>query len=90
LHLPIRIASRIVQQNKNVIRVAAAMPSKPMLINGIGFIATPLEPNRSRGMELLTGVGLLTQLGDFTSFFIGTAVLIFSVRAKRRVNGCGV
>lgn len=63
--------------NKNVIRVAAAIPGIPMLINGIGFIATPLETSQSLGMELLTGIGLSTQLGDFTSFFIGTAVLIF-------------
>ena len=51
--------------NKNVIRVAAAIPGIPMLINGIGFIATPLETAQSLGMELLTGIGLSTQLGDF-------------------------
>ncbi len=71
---------------KNLIRVIAALPAIPMLLNGIGFLARPEETAASLGMELLEGIGLSTQLGDMTAFFVGTAVLIIlgAVKAEGR------
>jgi len=63
--------------NKNVIRIIAVIPGLGMLLNGLGFIFRPADVAASLHMDLLEGLGRSTQIGDLTSFFIGTAVLIF-------------
>jgi hypothetical protein len=62
---------------KNIIRIIAALPGLPMLLNGVGFLLQPEQAAASLGMEMLEGVGRSTQVGDFASFFFGLAVLIF-------------
>ena len=62
---------------KNILRVLAAIPGIPMLMNGIAFLTNPAQATAGLGMDLLDGVGRSTQVGDFMSFFFGIAILIF-------------
>jgi len=68
----------------NILRVLAAIPGIPMLMNGIGFMTNPEQAAAGLGMELLDGIGLSTQVGDFMSFFICIAILIFIGAYKAR------
>ena len=61
----------------NKLRILAAVPGVPMLFNGLGFVATPDVAAESLGMQMLTGIGLSTQIGDMISFFLGIAAMIF-------------
>ncbi|MFT4632426.1 MAG: hypothetical protein ACI8PP_000330 [Candidatus Pseudothioglobus sp.] len=63
--------------NLQLLRVLAAVPGVPMLINGVGFITDPATVAATLGMRLLDGVGLSTQIGDFGAFFLAIAGFIF-------------
>jgi len=69
---------------KNILRVLAVIPGLPMLMNGLGFLTDPEQAAAGLGMDLLDGIGRSTQVGDFMSFFIGVAVLIFIGAFKAR------
>ena len=62
---------------RNILRVVAALPGVPMLLNGLSFIFTPVDAAKSLGMPLLDGIGRSTQIGDFTAFFIASSIFIF-------------
>lgn len=63
--------------NTNVIKIIAAVPGIPMLVNALLFIAQPERVTADLGMPLLEGVGLSTQLADLGAFFTFSALLIF-------------
>ena len=63
--------------NNNVIKIIAAVPGIPMLVNALLFIAQPERVTADLGMPLLEGVGLSTQLADLGAFFTFSALLIF-------------
>jgi len=62
---------------KNIIKIVAALPGLIMLLNAIGFMVNPEKTANDLHMTLLDGLGRSTQIGDMTSFFMGTAILIF-------------
>jgi len=72
------------KMKKNILRILAAIPGIPMLMNGIGFLTNPAQAASGLGMDLLEGIGLSTQIGDFMSFFICVALLIFAGAFKAR------
>ena len=55
--------------NNNVIKIIAAVPGIPMLVNALMFILQPETVTADLGMPLLEGVGLSTQLADLGAFF---------------------
>jgi len=63
--------------NNNVIKIIAAVPGIPMLVNALMFILQPEAVTADLGMPLLEGVGLSTQLADLGAFFTFSALLIF-------------
>ena len=63
--------------NNNVIKIIAAVPGIPMLVNALMFILQPKTVTADLGMPLLEGVGLSTQLADLGAFFTFSALLIF-------------
>lgn len=63
--------------NNNVIKIIAAVPGIPMLVNALMFILQPETVTADLGMPLLKGVGLSTQLADLGAFFTFSALLIF-------------
>ncbi|MBT7947422.1 MAG: hypothetical protein HN723_05710, partial [Porticoccaceae bacterium] len=63
--------------NNNVIKIIAAVPGIPMLVNALMFILQPETVTADLGMPLLEGVGLSTQLADLGAFFTFSALLIF-------------
>jgi len=63
--------------NNNVIKIIAAVPGIPMLVNALMFILQPGTVTADLGMPLLEGVGLSTQLADLGAFFTFSALLIF-------------
>ena len=69
---------------KNILRVLAAIPGIPMFMNGVGFLTDPEQAAAGLGMQLLDGIGRSTQVGDFMSFFLCVAILIFMGAFKAR------
>lgn len=65
------------------LRVLGVLAALPMLANGFGWIQNPAEVAASLGMPLLEGMGRSTQIGDFTSLFLSTAVLAIFGAARR-------
>lgn len=65
------------------LRVLGVVAALPMLANGFGWIHNPAEVAASLGMPLLEGLGRSTQIGDFTSLFLSTAVLAIFGAARR-------
>jgi hypothetical protein len=63
--------------SNNVIKIIAAVPGIPMLVNALMFILQPKTVTADLGMPLLEGVGLSTQLADLGAFFTFSALLIF-------------
>ena len=53
-----------------------ALPAIPMVLTTTNFVINPSKAAEALGMELLTGIGLSTQLGDFGAFFAVAAFLI--------------
>ena len=53
-----------------------ALPAIPMALTTLNFVINPSKAAEALGMELLTGIGLSTQLGDFGAFFAVAAFLI--------------
>ena len=59
-----------------VFRVLSALVGLMFLMTGINWIVDPASAAESLGMELLSGVGASTQIGDTSSFFLSMAVMI--------------
>jgi hypothetical protein len=55
-------------------RLPAAVVALAMGISAIQWLSNPAAAAESLGMPLLTGLGLSSQVGDFSAFFVGTTV----------------
>ena len=69
------------------VKILAALPGVMMLMNGIMLVVQPGQAVESLGMTLQEGMGLSSQLGDTTAFFVGTALFIFHGAWKPEGNG---
>jgi hypothetical protein len=67
---------------KILFRVLSGLVGLAMLVNGVGFLIDPADAAAGLGMELLSGVGASTQIGDISAFFFSIA--IFVALAQRR------
>ena len=74
--------------NNNVIKIIAAVPGIPMLVNALMFILQPETVTADLGMPLLEGVGLSTQLADLGAFFTFSALLNFMACLSQTVSTC--
>ncbi|MBQ61738.1 MAG: hypothetical protein CMQ19_06650 [Gammaproteobacteria bacterium] len=63
--------------NRNILRLVASLPGIAMGATGVRWLVQPEESSKGLGMPLLDGIGRSTQIGDFSSFFLGIATLIF-------------
>lgn len=61
---------------KMAFRVLSALVGLMFLMTGINWLIDPASAAGELGMELLTGVGASTQIGDLSSFFLSLAVMI--------------
>jgi hypothetical protein len=61
---------------KIVFRVLSILIGLGLLANGLGFLVDPAAAAESLGMELLSGVGASTQIGDISAFFVALAIMI--------------
>ncbi len=61
-----------------VLRLAVGLPAVLFVLIGIGWLAAPAVVGGQFKMELLTGKGLSTQIGDLASFFLtlGSCILL--------------
>ncbi|MCH2172922.1 hypothetical protein MK489_19265 [Myxococcota bacterium] len=59
-----------------VIRVLSFLPGLIFLVSGIRWIFDPTNAAQELGMDLLTGIGASTQIGDIGAFFVSGAVMI--------------
>ena len=50
--------------NTTVVKILAAIPGIPMLMNAILFVVDPAKVTADLGMPLLEGLGRSTQLAD--------------------------
>jgi len=57
-------------------RTLSILVGLAMLWNGVGFLLDPAGATEGLGMELLTGVGASTQLGDLSAFFVSIAAFV--------------
>ena len=61
---------------KIVLRVLSVLIGLMLLMNGLRFIVDPAGASAGLEMDLLTGVGASSQLGDIGAFFIGASILL--------------
>ena len=55
-------------------KLPAALVALAMGISAVQWLSNPAAAAESLGMPLLTGLGLSSQVGDFSAFFVGTTV----------------
>ncbi len=55
-------------------KIPAALVALAMGISAIQWLINPAAAAESLGMPLLSGLGLSSQVGDFSAFFVGTTV----------------
>lgn len=55
-------------------RLPAAVVAMAMGISALQWLSNPAAAAESLGMPLLTGLGLSSQVGDFSAFFVGTTL----------------
>ena len=60
-----------------VVRITAALPGVLLAVSGVGWLGDPATAAEGLGMPLLEGVGRSTQIGDFGSFFLSGAGMVF-------------
>jgi hypothetical protein len=60
-----------------IVKILAAIPGIPMLMNAILFVVNPEKVTADLGMPLLEGLGRSTQLADLGALFLFGAMLIF-------------
>ena len=61
---------------KILFRVLSGLVGLMMLVNGVRFLIDPAGAAAGLGMELLTGVGASTQVGDISAFFVSIAIFV--------------
>ena len=62
-------------------RIVTGLFALLFLLSGVRWIADPAGAAASLGMDLLTGLGASTQIGDIGAFFIsGAAMLAWALR----------
>ena len=55
-------------------KIPAAIVALAMGLNAILWLVNPAAAAESLGMPLLSGLGLSSQIGDFSAFFVGTTL----------------
>jgi len=60
-----------------IVRITAALPGVLLAISGVGWLSDPATAAEGLGMPLLEGIGRSTQIGDFGSFFLSGAGMVF-------------
>lgn len=60
-----------------IVKILAAIPGIPMLMNAILFVVDPEKVTADLGMPLLEGLGRSTQLADLGALFTFGAILTF-------------
>lgn len=68
-----------------VLRTVVGAAAVLFVFSGVGWLVAPALVAAQLGMTLLTGVGLSTQIGDLTSFFLtlGGCMLIGLITGNR-------
>jgi hypothetical protein len=61
---------------KILFRVLSGLVGLMMLTNGVRFMIDPAGAAAGLGMELLTGIGASTQIGDISAFFFSIAIFV--------------
>lgn len=61
---------------KILFRVLSGLVGLVMLGNGVRFLFDPAGAAAGLGMELLTGIGASTQIGDISAFFFSIALFV--------------
>ena len=61
---------------KILFRILSILLGSMFAWNAIGFVIDPAAASGGLGMELLTGLGASTQIGDIGAFFWGVAIAI--------------
>jgi hypothetical protein len=58
-----------------IIRGITLLPGLLFLMVGIGWLINPASAAKDLGMDLMTGMGLSSQMGDVGGFFMGGALM---------------
>ena len=61
---------------KMTLRVLSILVGVMFLVQALGWLADPGAAAEALGMELLTGVGASTQIGDIGALFVSIAIMI--------------
>ncbi len=61
---------------KMTLRVLSILVGVVFLVQGLGWLRDPGAAAEALGMELLTGVGASTQIGDIGAFFLSIAIMV--------------
>ena len=61
---------------KKTLRVLSILVGVMFLVQGLGWLSDPGAAAEALGMELLTGVGASTQIGDIGAFFLSIAIMV--------------
>jgi hypothetical protein len=72
------------------LRVLTILMAVAFLMNGLGFIFDPAAAAGGLGMEVLTGIGASTQLGDIGAYFIVLTSLIGAGQLHGRSHLLGI
>ena len=63
--------------NSIIIKIIAAIPGIPLLMNAVLFVVQPEKVTADLGMPLLEGLARSTQLADLGALFTFGAILVF-------------
>ncbi|MEH6550138.1 MAG: hypothetical protein V7711_04655 [Pseudomonadales bacterium] len=68
-----------------VLKVLVLLPAILFVVTGIRWLVAPAEIAPNFGLELASGIGLSTQIGDLTGFFLtlGSCMLIALITERR-------
>jgi hypothetical protein len=68
-----------------VLKVLVLLPAILFMVTGIRWLVAPAEIAPNFGLALAEGIGLSTQVGDLTSFFLtlGSCMLIALITERR-------
>jgi hypothetical protein len=61
---------------KKTLRVLSILVGAMFLVQALRWLADPGAAAEALGMELLTGVGASTQIGDIGAFFLSIAIMV--------------
>ena len=63
--------------NSTIIKIIAAIPGIPLLMNAVLFVVQPEKVTADLGMPLLEGLARSTQLADLGALFTFGAIFVF-------------